>query len=92
MPKVRWAQLRCEPGMLMTLGNWAGATAQDRLVDRYLPVSTAVAHGNQLEGRQVPFTVLPNFVPDDVVTALTPTMRPRKPARRAVLAVCRRSY
>ncbi len=35
-------------------------------VSHFLPVSTAVAEGNALAGGGVPFTVIPNFVPDDL--------------------------
>ncbi|MFN8535604.1 MAG: glycosyltransferase family 4 protein [Dehalococcoidia bacterium] len=36
-----------------------------RAVDRFIPVSTAVARGNRLQDRMVPFEVVPNFVPDE---------------------------
>ncbi len=41
------------------------ARAQNRLVDMYLPVSQAVAEGSQLVGSDVPYTVIPNFIPDE---------------------------
>lgn len=37
-----------------------------RLVDLFLPVSTATAEGNGLPAMNVPFEVIPNFVPDTV--------------------------
>jgi glycosyltransferase involved in cell wall biosynthesis len=56
-------------GMAITLGNWASSPAETRAVDMYLPVSTAVAQGNELKERDLPFRVVPNFVPDDVAEA-----------------------
>lgn len=53
-------------GMAITLGNWAFSPAEQSAVDMYLPVSTAVAVGNELTEHDLPFTVVPNFVPDDV--------------------------
>ena len=47
------------------VGNWATASWQARLVDRYLPVSHFVAVGNRLAERNLPFQILPNFLPDD---------------------------
>jgi glycosyltransferase involved in cell wall biosynthesis len=35
-------------------------------VDLFLPVSRAVAIGNRLEERRLPYRLIPNFVPDDV--------------------------
>jgi len=53
-------------GMAITLGNWATAPLETAAVDMYLPVSNAVVRGNQLAERELPFEVVPNFVPDDV--------------------------
>jgi glycosyltransferase involved in cell wall biosynthesis len=39
---------------------------QAAAVDMFLPVSRAVAVGNELEKRHLPYTVVPNFVPQDV--------------------------
>ena len=52
-------------GAAITLANWALGPALRATVDQYLAVSQAVAQGNALEGRGVPFTVVPNFIPDD---------------------------
>jgi glycosyltransferase involved in cell wall biosynthesis len=41
---------------------------EERVVDFYVPVSEAVARGNQLRERRLPFKMLPNFVPDDVAS------------------------
>ena len=54
-------------GGVTVVGNWAAAQWQRRAVDMYLPVSRAVAAGNQLERTGVPFQVLPNFLPDRAV-------------------------
>jgi glycosyltransferase involved in cell wall biosynthesis len=35
-------------------------------VDMFIPVSQAVAEGNQLVKLEVPYRVIPNFVPDDI--------------------------
>ncbi|WP_420135227.1 glycosyltransferase family 4 protein [Rhodopseudomonas sp.] len=49
-----------------TVGNWASGFAARRLVDRFIPVSRAVARHTGLVGSRAPFEVIPNFVPDDV--------------------------
>jgi glycosyltransferase involved in cell wall biosynthesis len=56
-------------GPSIALANW-GARCSDRRsgVSMYLAVSRAVANGNQLERRRLPFRVIPNFVPDDLGT------------------------
>lgn len=59
-------------GMAITLGNWATAPLEGANVDMYLPVSSAVARGNQLGDRDLPFEIVPNFVPDDVAGSATP--------------------
>lgn len=53
-------------GPSIALGNWIARSSDLRFVNLYLPVSRAVAHGNQLERRGLPFRVIPNFVPDDI--------------------------
>lgn len=53
-------------GVPTVLANWGMARVEHAEVDLFLPVSQAVADGNNLAGRGVPFTVIPNFVPDDV--------------------------
>ena len=59
-------------GMAITLGNWATAPLEGASIDMYLPVSSAVARGNQLGERSLPFEIVPNFVPDDVADSATP--------------------
>ena len=46
------------------IGNWIASGGERRSVSMYLPVSRAVAAGNQLERRGLAFRVIPNFVPD----------------------------
>jgi glycosyltransferase involved in cell wall biosynthesis len=49
-----------------TLGNWASGFFVRRAVDRFIPVSHAVAHHTGLARGAAPYEVIPNFVPDDV--------------------------
>lgn len=49
-----------------TLGNWVSGVAARRIVDRFVPVSHAVARHTGLVGGRASFEVIPNFVPDDV--------------------------
>ena len=53
-------------GPLITLGNWAMSRPLGAAVDMFVPVSQAVARGNELDQRGAPFQVVPNFVPDDI--------------------------
>jgi glycosyltransferase involved in cell wall biosynthesis len=55
-------------GMGITLGNWAMRPAQRASVDMFLPVSNAVAVGNELAELDLPHEVVPNFVPDDIAS------------------------
>ena len=55
-------------GPVITLGNWASGPWLRRAVDMFIPVSNYVAEGNELERQGLPFTVVPNFVPDDVTS------------------------
>ena len=41
-------------------------------VDRFIAVSKSVADGNGLASRRLPFSVIPNFVPDEVADGSTP--------------------
>ncbi|MEP7377982.1 MAG: glycosyltransferase family 4 protein [Chloroflexota bacterium] len=60
-------------GMTITIGNWLTRGGRRSAVDMFLPVSHAVAVGNDLERLRLPFQVLPNFVPDDVAQASAPS-------------------
>ncbi len=53
-------------GMLVTLGDWAMRGPLQRAVDKFVPVTRAVADGNELDRAGVPYEIVPNFVPDDV--------------------------
>jgi glycosyltransferase involved in cell wall biosynthesis len=55
-------------GPLTTFFNWAMSAVERRSVDRFLPISPAVAVGNSLRGERPPFQVIANFVPDDLGT------------------------
>ena len=57
-------------GPITTLSNWADGLAQRHLVDRFIPVSRAVAVGTGVAGER--HAVIPNFVPDDTVTPPEP--------------------
>jgi glycosyltransferase involved in cell wall biosynthesis len=59
-------------GILVTVGNWATQRAQWSAVDMYLPVSHAVAAGNELAKHGLPFHVVPNFVPDGIASRAQP--------------------
>jgi glycosyltransferase involved in cell wall biosynthesis len=50
------------------IANWATGGSEQRVVRMFIPVSRAVAEGNQLGPRRLPFRVIPNFVPDDIAT------------------------
>ena len=51
-----------------TFGNWFASRYEQRAASMYIAVSQAVADGSNLEGRGLPFRVIPNFVPDDIAT------------------------
>ena len=52
------------PGV--ALANALGRRSRSRHVDAFIPVSSVVARNTKLPGRR-PYTVIPNFVPDDLV-------------------------
>jgi glycosyltransferase involved in cell wall biosynthesis len=56
-------------GEVITLGNWATRWPLRRVVDGFLPVSAAVARGNELDEMGVRYRVIPNFVPDGITDA-----------------------
>jgi len=51
-------------GVPTVLGNWAMQLPTRLGVDLFLPVSQAVARGNRLAARKLPFRVIPNFLAD----------------------------
>jgi glycosyltransferase involved in cell wall biosynthesis len=53
-------------GAAVTIGNWAMAVPERRLIDMFVPVSTAVAAGNGLLNGKYPCRIIPNFIPDDI--------------------------
>jgi glycosyltransferase involved in cell wall biosynthesis len=53
-------------GLVTFKGNWLMSGVERNAVDLFLPVSTAIAKSNKLEGSKSRYTVTPNFVPDDV--------------------------
>lgn len=67
---------RCLPCAAKHYGGAKGSTAvvslrassasMRRVVDRFIPVSQAVADDNGLTGSDLPFEIIPNFVPDDL--------------------------
>ncbi len=56
-------------GTVITLANSTMRRPLLRAVDMFVPVSAAVARGNELERQRVPFEVIPNFAPDGVADA-----------------------
>src|SRR5205814_8825427 len=55
-------------GTVITMGNWLMSGPFRRVVDMFVPVSHAVARGNELAELDLPFEVVPNFVPDDILS------------------------
>ena len=53
-------------GAATLLGNQAMNGLERSRVDMFLPVSRAIADANRLTSTNVPFQVVPNFVPDDI--------------------------
>jgi glycosyltransferase involved in cell wall biosynthesis len=52
-------------GVPTVLANWGMSIVQRQAIDMFLPVSRAAAIGNGLTGTRLPYTVIPNFLPDD---------------------------
>ncbi len=55
-------------GLPSTLANFFWAERERRVVDMFLPVSQAVVEGTLLDKYKVPYTIIPNFVPDHIDT------------------------
>ena len=53
-------------GGVTCIGNWAAGRAEQRVVDRYIAVSNAVATGCELDRSGTPYDILPTFISDDV--------------------------
>jgi glycosyltransferase involved in cell wall biosynthesis len=54
-------------GLPTTFGNWGMQLPLRLGVDLFLPVSQAVADGNRLAERHLPYRVIPNFVSDAIL-------------------------
>lgn len=52
-------------GLPTVLGNWVMGLTERSAVDAFISVSQATAAGNELEARNLPYQVIPNFVPTD---------------------------
>lgn len=55
-------------GAATALASSAMGVVERKVVDMFIPVSGAVAAGNNLVGSRLPFRVIPNFVADDTET------------------------
>jgi glycosyltransferase involved in cell wall biosynthesis len=53
-------------GVPTVLANWTMSVAERKLVDMFVPVSQAVAQGTGLTTTNLPYQVIPNFIPDDL--------------------------
>jgi glycosyltransferase involved in cell wall biosynthesis len=56
-------------GAVTVVARTGMAVAERAAVDMFVPVSHAVARGNALAARGVPWRVIPNFLPDEVAVA-----------------------
>jgi glycosyltransferase involved in cell wall biosynthesis len=54
-------------GTAIAVGNALMHPWKDRAIDHLVAVSTAVAEGNRLASRGVPWSVVPNFIPDEML-------------------------
>ena len=53
-------------GIPTLLTNMVGAATERHVVDMFLPVSQSVAEGTRLAGSDIPYRIIPNFVPDTI--------------------------
>jgi glycosyltransferase involved in cell wall biosynthesis len=74
-------------GAAVAVGNWTMSGQERRLVDMFVPVSAAVAAGNQLPTRKTPYRIIPNFIPDDVGALGDESYRDQLPADGYLLFV-----
>jgi glycogen synthase len=56
-------------GMSTVIGNRISAQRRSKAVSAFITVSSAVAVGNQLSELGLPFTVIPNFIADELLEA-----------------------
>jgi glycosyltransferase involved in cell wall biosynthesis len=56
-------------GTAMLATTWLAKPWRDGLIDRFLPVSSAVARGTGIAACGLPYEVVPNFIPNDLVAA-----------------------
>lgn len=54
-------------GLTTVTGAWAMRGIERAAVDMFLPVSNAVAEGNRITGGKIPYTVIPNFLPEQAI-------------------------
>lgn len=54
--------------LITVLGRWLSRRSEYKKIDKFLPVSPAVAKGNALTNSNYPVEVVPNFIPDDVAS------------------------
>jgi glycosyltransferase involved in cell wall biosynthesis len=59
-------------GGVTATANWASSLYERRVVDKFIPVSQAVAKYSNLVGRGIPYEVVSNFIPDDLGKLITP--------------------
>jgi glycosyltransferase involved in cell wall biosynthesis len=60
-------------GIATVAGAWAMAPFERASVDRFIAVSRSVADGNQLAERGVPYSIIPNFIPDPDEASVSPS-------------------
>jgi glycosyltransferase involved in cell wall biosynthesis len=56
-------------GTTMLAATWLMKPWRDGLIDRFLPVSAAVASNTGIAARGLPYEVVPNFIPDELLAA-----------------------
>jgi glycosyltransferase involved in cell wall biosynthesis len=56
-------------GTTILAATWLTKPWRDGLIDRFLPVSAAVASNTGIAARGLPYEVVPNFIPDELLAA-----------------------